>query len=58
MFRTRKQSLLGELIELRATGEAGSPSALSFLSAAGGGAYGADSVRRHGPVRLPDAGRR
>jgi len=31
-FRTRKQSLLGELVVLRATGRAGSPSALIFLA--------------------------
>ncbi len=35
MFRTRKQSLLGELIVLRATGKAGSPSALLLLQPAG-----------------------
>jgi hypothetical protein len=41
-FRTRKQSLLGELIVLRAPGKAGSPSALSFFSSAVVGASGAD----------------
>ena len=45
MIRTRKQSLLGELIVLRATGKAGSPSALFFLAGSRRGAFGARGGR-------------
>src|SRR3989442_11787509 len=47
----------GELIELRATGEAGSPSALLSLRLASGvGACGAESGRQHVRLRLDRVG--
>jgi len=42
-----KRSFSGELIVLRATGKAGSPSALLFLLTAAGGAFGAESGRQN-----------